>query len=130
MANYSKQREEILKVLKACGTHPSAQEVYRMVKKNGSTASKSTVYRNLKFLSEEGVINRVMSDDEFVHYDCNISQHAHAVCRRCGKITDFEYPLLQDIKQAAAGKLLGKYERIALTVSGICEDCLHREKTE
>ena len=55
MGNYSKQREEIINILKESYSHPTAEEVYLLAKEKNPNISLGTVYRNLKLLTEEGI---------------------------------------------------------------------------
>lgn len=56
---YSKQREEILEVVKNTRVHPTPEQVYEMVIKVDSKISKSTVYRNINILVENGTIEKI-----------------------------------------------------------------------
>ena len=47
MKNYSRQREEIINVIKDSYEHPTAEMVYMTVKSKDPAVSRSTVYRNL-----------------------------------------------------------------------------------
>ena len=69
MEKYSRQRQEILDFLIESYDHPTAEEIYAEVKKRGSTASKGTVYRNLNFLSEKGIIEKISMLNGADRYD-------------------------------------------------------------
>ena len=56
MEKYSKQREEIINILKESYAHPTAEEVYLLAKEKNPSISRGTVYRNLNFLVEKGEI--------------------------------------------------------------------------
>ena len=60
MKNYSRQREEIIKVIKDSYNHPTAEEIYMTVKAKDPAVSRSTVYRNLGLLVENGFINKIL----------------------------------------------------------------------
>ena len=51
MKNYSKQRDDLLSILKNSKSHPTAEELYEKVKEKIPNVSRGTVYRNLKDLS-------------------------------------------------------------------------------
>lgn len=126
MSNYSKQREEICNILKACKTHPDARQIYEMTQKKNLGMSQSTVYRNLKMLSEEGKILKIEGRNGCTHYDWVESVHCHALCRCCGKIFDFDYKSILEVKESAESQLCGNFDEIAVTVSGICSECLKK----
>ena len=88
MKNFSRQREEIIKVLRSTYTHPTAAWVYSRVKEVIPNISLGTVYRNLAALSETGEILSLSVGDGFEHFDGNPAPQAHLHCRLCGKIAD------------------------------------------
>ena len=57
--NYSKQREEILDVLKGSYSHLTAEDVYMEVKAKDNLVSRSTVYRNLNQLVDSNIVKRI-----------------------------------------------------------------------
>ena len=91
MEKYSRQRQEILDFLIESYGHPTAEEIYAEVKKRGSTASKGTVYRNLNFLSEKGIIEKISMLNGADRYDYKKTPHNHVICSKCNKVFDFEY---------------------------------------
>ena len=88
MRNFSRQREEIIRVLRSTDTHPTAAWVYSKVKEAIPNISLGTVYRNLAALSVSGEILSLSVGDGFEHFDGNAAPHAHLHCRSCGKIFD------------------------------------------
>lgn len=125
MEKYSRQRQEILDFLVESYDHPTAEEVYQYVKKKGSTASKGTVYRNLSFLVEKGIIEKIPMQNGADRYDYKKKPHNHAICIRCNQVFDFEYNF--NIKKAK--KEISKQIEIGnfsdyVTVQGICNKCL------
>ena len=59
MRNYSKQREEILNVVKEMRNHPTAEEIYEISKETIPNISLGTVYRNLNTLVNEKLIRKI-----------------------------------------------------------------------
>jgi Fur family peroxide stress response transcriptional regulator len=90
---YSRQREEILRVVQTTDTHPTADWVYEQVRKTLPHVSLGTVYRNLNLLADEGLIQRVILDDGIVRFDGNTHDHHHFICTKTGKIYDIVLPL-------------------------------------
>ena len=90
---YSRQREEILRVVQTTDTHPTADWVYEQVRKILPHVSLGTVYRNLNLLADEGLIQRVILDDGIVRFDGNTNDHHHFICTKTGKIYDVMLPL-------------------------------------
>ena len=130
MEKYSRQRQEILDFLIESYDHPTAEEVYKEVKERGSTASKGTVYRNLNFLVEKGIIEKVSMSNGADRYDYKKTPHNHAICVKLKKRfydneKDFEY----DFNMKKISKEISKQVKIEklseyVTVQGICKKCL------
>ena len=124
MKNYSKQREEILNFIKESHTHLTAEEIYLSLKAKNSTVSKGTVYRNLNVLVEDNLIIKLPIDNGPDKYDYVHKPHHHAVCKKCGKVYDFDYEI--DIKKLKMSILLKTdLEDISdyIIVQGICKKC-------
>lgn len=124
MKNYSKQREEVLEVLKDSYNHPTAEEVYQILKSKKSTSSRSTVYRNLGLLEKEDIIKKISISDGPDRYDYFRKPHNHVVCKRCGKIADFEYDfrarqIIEVIKEDTKMNTVMD----SIIVEGICSSC-------
>ena len=124
MKNYSKQREEILNFIKESHIHLTAEEIYLSLKAKNSTVSKGTVYRNLNVLVEDDLIIKLPIDNGPDKYDYVHKPHHHAVCKKCGKVYDFDYEI--DIKKLKMSILLKTdLEDISdyIIVQGICKKC-------
>ena len=91
MKNYSRQREELLEVLKNSYSHPTAEEAYEALKQEKKASSRSTVYRNLGILEKEDIIRKISIPNKPDRYDCFKKPHNHVICRSCGEVADFEY---------------------------------------
>ena len=118
--NYSRQREAIINVLKNTTSHPSAAWIYDRVRIQMPNISLGTVYRNLGQLHDEGLITVIESSDKKVHYEGNLEDHIHFLCKNCDVITDIfcknEVPKVFDN--------LGHVVESQKTVYyGICKDC-------
>lgn len=85
---YSRQREQMLSVLRSTRSHPTANEIYEEMRKRDPRISLGTVYRNLAMLSENGTILRIDTEHDSVHYDGFTHPHYHFVCNGCGEVSD------------------------------------------
>ena len=124
MRKYSKQREEILEILKNVETHPTAEEIYLALKQKNSTVSRGTVYRNLNLLMQQEDILKIFTPDSADRYDYMKKPHHHIICKNCGSVYDFEY-ILDD---TAFRQTIEKQTPIAsldtnIILYGICNDC-------
>ena len=83
------QRDTIHKVVQSTKCHPTADWVYLKARKIVPHISLGTVYRNLKQLSNNGLI-RTIQDGSVTKYDGNMKAHHHLKCSQCGSITDID----------------------------------------
>lgn len=120
--NYSKQRGAILSYLKSTKTHPTANDIYTEVKKTDPKLSLGTVYRNLGLLSRNGMILRIDTDHDSVHYDGFTHPHYHFVCEVCGKVLDLEMERI-NLDKAVEEELDCKVNGHSLLFNGVCKDC-------
>jgi Fur family peroxide stress response transcriptional regulator len=85
---HSKKRDEILKLIRSTGSHPSARWVYEQLKPVFPRLSLGTVYRNIKTCREEGELVSVGVVEGEERFDGRVQPHPHFICSRCGKIID------------------------------------------
>ena len=120
---YTNQRIEILNFLRNNKSHPTVDKVYEGVKKKLTRISKATVYQNLKFLADKGLIQEV-NIKGVSRFEPNIKPHHHVICKKCGKITDFESRELTDYSLKIARKLKDtKIEATDTHFYGKCIKC-------
>lgn len=124
MKNYSKQREEVLNVLKQSYAHPTAEEIYETLKGMGSTSSRSTVYRNLGVLEQEDLIIKIATKDGPDRYDFIKECHHHVICKSCKRVMDFKYDFnFNEIKKTLEKQTGMDSFSEMFTIYGLCEDC-------
>lgn len=127
MKNYSRQREEIIKVVEELYTHPTAEEIYMIVKAKDPAVSRSTVYRNLGMLVESNVINKISMVVGPDRYDAVKEIHNHAICTKCGKVFDFEYSFEYEQIRKAIRKQTGvEISNKGVALEGICNSCKNK----
>ncbi|MBO5019119.1 MAG: transcriptional repressor [Clostridia bacterium] len=120
MANYSRQREAIMQVLRSSKAHPNANQVYEEVRKIIPNISLGTVYRNLSSLGDTGEILCLHVANGPERYDGEISPHIHLHCRECGTV--YDVPLERDsISDIASNQGFAADKSIYLAY-GICKN--------
>ena len=117
------QRYAILSYLLETMTHPTADDIYRALADRFPSMSVATVYNNLKLFIGAGLVRELTYGDGSSRFDADMSDHYHAICEKCGKIADFEFPTLTRIERAAAENTGFKVFGHRMEVYGICEDC-------
>ena len=124
MKNYSRQREEIIKVVKDSYNHPTAEDVYMTVKAKDPAVSRSTVYRNLGLLVESGMLKQISMKVGPDRYDYMREPHNHAMCTKCGKVFDFEYSFEYERIGKAVNEQTGlEISTDGIALEGICDSC-------
>lgn len=121
--NYSKQREQILKVVRENLVHPDANYIYTRVKEINPNISLATVYRNLNLLADMGEILRINMPDASDRYDGTIREHYHIVCNECGKVEDVDLDYFSGLDEEINQKTSFQVASHELLVRGICEVC-------
>jgi len=121
---FSRQREEILKTLKATKSHPTADWIYLQAKKKIPKLSLGTVYRNLNNLHLKGAIRKLQLGTPFDRFDADTSPHQHFICKKCGKIYDLFMDLETDLKALAEREKKFRIEKVEVEFHGICLNCL------
>lgn len=126
MGNYSKQREEIIGIIKQLYNHPTAEEIYFLTKQKDPAVSRSTVYRNLGGLVKKGVVTQIAVSNGPDRYDYTEGRedHGHVVCTKCGQVydfsCDFDVAKLQDSIFCQTGVEISMN---GIGVKGICSSC-------
>ena len=115
---YSHQREVIREIIFSTNSHPTADWVYSKAKKALPNISLGTVYRNLKQLTEQGVI-RTIHDGSLARYDWNKDPHDHMKCTSCGNMVDIELPN-DDLKEMVKNQHDFEVSDVEITLIGKC----------
>ena len=127
MKNYSRQREEIINVIKDSYEHPTAEMVYMTVKSKDPAVSRSTVYRNLGLLVENGFINKISMIVGPDRYDYIRDVHNHVVCTKCGKIFDVDFDFkYKKLKEKIMEKTGIEISEKGITLEGLCDSCKNK----
>lgn len=116
----TKQQQIICRLLEQSETHPTAEELYWEAKKEMPNISMGTVYRNLGQMAEEGTILRLHFPGHPDHYDKTIRPHDHAICVKCGSITDVELSSLKPMIEESLNMGILSYE---LSIQCVCSSC-------
>jgi len=124
------QRELIWGILQEAGTHIDAKELYRRAVEQDPRISVATVYRSLRLFKEMGLVD----ERRLVQVRCcyeikRQDEHHHLVCRGCGRVIEFESPLIQRLVMEVRRKSRFQVTRAELCLEGYCEKCEEEERT-
>ena len=120
----SMQRIAIMNYLMEHKTHPSADEIYTELSSSMPTLSKTTVYNTLRLFSEQGAAQMLTIDERNTNFDADTSQHAHFLCKRCGRIYDLKCQI--EMKQVEGLQMDGhEVSEVHYYYKGVCKKCLN-----
>ena len=117
------QRRAVLRVITESAEHPTANEIFEAARRELPSISFATVYNSLKYLREAGLLREINFGKASSRYDRETGRHDHALCSRCGRLSDFDLPETPRLIRAAARRSRFKPESIHLTLVGLCPAC-------
>lgn len=123
VTKYSRQREAIKNNISNRFDHPTADMVFSDIRKIYPNISLGTVYRNLALLCDQGEIQKICTSDGLQHFDHDVSQHDHFICRECGCVTDIQTVDTIDIVEHVSKSFDGEIESFRIIFYGICGKC-------
>lgn len=126
MKNYSKQREEIIEIIKNLYNHPTAEEIYFLTKQRDPAVSRSTVYRNLAVLVENAIVTQISISNGPDRYDYikERKKHAHILCVKCNTLYNFNYDsIAKNVKEEIFENTGVNIFEDGILIKGICNSC-------
>ena len=121
----TKQRRIVLKIFLECKNHVSVEELYNIVLKTEPKIGLATVYRTLALLTKSGLALEMDFGDGQKRYESSYKSvhHDHMVCTECGKILEFNHPLIEKYQEEVAMEKNFKITSHKLDLFGLCQDC-------
>ena len=123
--NLTHQREEILRCLMAAEQHLSLEDVYARAKKQDPSIGRATVFRTLRLLQECGLVAEVGSADSRARFELKADRphHDHMICIECGRISEFESPMMERFQNEAIQRDGFRALRHRHEIFGRCRPC-------
>ncbi len=123
----TKERAAIVEEVFSSHEHFDADQLVSRLSRrtDGNSVSRSTIYRRLTELVEAGLLRKVARnhDREVYEHDYGYPQHDHLICRKCGKLTEFQNDAvaktLEDVADEHGFRMTGH----RLEVYGTCAEC-------
>jgi len=116
------QKSFIFNYLMGVKSHPTAETVYKEVRKKLPNISQGTVYRVLENFKGKGEIQAIDTKDA-IHFDADISNHAHFICESCGQV----YDVMDECVECGILKnkrtKVGSIKSYKINFYGICKSC-------
>ena len=121
----TKQRRTVLKAFLECKNHISVEELYNIALKAEPKIGLATVYRTLALLTKSGLALEMDFGDGQKRYESSYESvhHDHMVCTECGKIIEFNHPLIEKYQEEVAEQNSFKLPSHKLDLFGHCSSC-------
>jgi len=118
------QRRLILEALERSTKHLDAEAIHDRVKQEDPDISLATVYRTLALLKEMGLVEAHSLGTERSRYEsAGHSPHYHFTCLTCGKVFEFDTPLIAQVGQDLSEREGIRVIEAHLHVTGYCAEC-------
>ena len=122
----TKGRLAVIDILKDAHVPMCALDVYNAIK-DETTASLSTVYRILNQLTEAGILEASVQQEDVTCYEFHNEEHNHyIVCSKCGKFTPIHNCPLKDLDDHIENSTGYAITGHSFQLEGICPDCLNK----
>lgn len=120
----TRQRTEIVELLRADGGFRTAQEIHLSLKAHGSAVGLATIYRNLAALAQAGDVDCIVRDNGETKYrHCSPEHHHHLLCRSCGKTVEVHAETFEAWCQRTASDHGFRDIEHSVEIVGTCNDC-------
>jgi Fur family peroxide stress response transcriptional regulator len=83
------QRVVVLGAVHTLGNHPTADMIIGHIKGQQPNIAIGTVYKILETFVQKGLIARVKTDKDIMHYDARMENHHHLYCTDSDEIEDY-----------------------------------------
>jgi len=118
------QRRLLLSLVHNGGGHIDAKELYRRANSQDESISLATVYRSLHLFKDLGLVEERHLGQLRCCYELKRTvEHQHLVCRGCGKVIEFETPLVQELINKVQNEHRFDVTRAELCMEGYCRQC-------
>lgn len=107
----------------------TARELYFRALEHDAGVSLATVYRTLRLFKEEGIVDEMrFADCTCRHYEASRpGKHHHIVCRHCGRVVEFESPMVDQFIAEIEQHSGFKVEGMEICLQGSCPECNKKE---
>ena len=125
------QRRLLLELLRDADRHIDAKELYRRASARDESISPATVYRSLNLFKQLGLVDERRLGKVRCYYEIKRSpEHQHLVCQGCGKVIEFQNPLVGKLVEAVQREHRFNVTKAELYLEGYCPGCEEKGKTQ
>ena len=128
---FTDQQRDMVQYIFAQHNHFDADQLIDDMKHAGFAVSRATVYRTLTKLVDAGLLRRLEYGPRmFYEHDYGYPQHEHLYCEKCGKVIEFQNPVIDSIIQEMASENNFQTTGHTFIVRGICNECNRARSTK
>lgn len=124
-ARFTSIREKVFRLLAATQSGVGAYELLEQLKLTEPAAKPATIYRALEFLTEQGFIHKIESNNSFML--CHHFEHHHPaqllICQGCGQVEELHSDVLFHEFAALAAAKGFVIQQQTIEARGLCKDC-------
>lgn len=128
----SSKRDLILETFLKQEEHINAEELYQKVVKKDSSIGLTTVYRTLKLFEDAGLARVCQFGKNEIRYEhCYLhNHHDHLICEVCGKVIEFENPVIEKLQEQVARQHKFDINFHRLELYGTCFTCKKKNQNK
>lgn len=124
-ARFTSIREKVFRLMAESHSGQGAYELLEQLQKTEPAAKPATIYRALEFLTEQGFIHKIESNNAFML--CHHFEHHHPaqllICESCGNVTELHsHTLDTEFNKLATAKGF-HIQRQTIEARGQCSSC-------
>ncbi len=115
-------------LLENSGRHLCAEEILSLVRQKAPDVGLATVYRALELFVSSGIARSLDFGDGKKRYEVTfledgMHQHHHLICIKCGKITEVNEDLLEELEDRVKVQHCFTVTDHQLKIYGLCRNC-------
>ncbi len=125
----TEQRRLIIDTLFGVREHLTIDALLERVRAADPRVGYATVYRTMKMLAEGTIVHERKFDDGHTRYELahEHGHHDHLICVKCGGITEFEEPRIEELQEKVAARHGFQVQHHKHELYGVCAAC-HGER--
>jgi Fur family transcriptional regulator, ferric uptake regulator len=126
------QRRLIIESFFSATGHVTIEDLLERVRRDDPGIGYATVYRTMKMLAEGRIANEHKFSDGMTRYELadDTGHHDHLICVECGRIQEFEEPLIEELQERIAARYGFSIIEHKHELYGICSAHVREAETD
>jgi Fur family ferric uptake transcriptional regulator len=121
---FTDQQRDMVRYIFSQHHHFDADGLIDDMKQQGFRVSRATVYRTLTKLVDAGLLRRLeLGPRMFYEHDYGYPQHDHMLCSTCGKMIEFQNPVIELALEEVTRQQQFQTTGHTLIIRGTCAEC-------